>query len=446
MRMARLGINSQLFGLVLGLLFWLTTATASAEALRVVITKNEWNPLPIAIPVFINLAADSDTPVPAGIGGKISNVVVADLERSGLFLPLARKGFLQNVRALWEKGPYFGDWRKIGADAVVRGAARQKGNQLLVDLFLYDVYQGQPIGSGKRFSTTLQNWRDVAHKVADEIYTRLTGEKGYFRSRIAFVAQEGKQKWLALMDQDGANRVDLTKGRHLVLTPRFSPNGEHLFYLSYETGASRIFRWDIYSGKRAIQTNYPGLNSAPSWSPDGRRMALTLSKDGNPEIYLRDLQTNRLTRLTRNRAIDTSPSWSPDGKRIVFNSNRGGSPQLYVMDVSGGKPKRITFKGSYNAAPSWSPRGDWITFVKGGSGKFRIAVIKPNGKRERILTDSWMDESPAWSPNGRVILFSRQKGNLTKLYTIDITGKNERALPVAGNISASDPSWSPLVR
>ena len=419
---------------------------AADATLRIDITKGGLQPVPIAVPLFVNLSSDGKVTAQGTLGKQVSDVVMADLERSGLFTPLGRTTFLQNSDNLWRSRPVFPNWRKIGADALVSGAVRTDGPQVVVDFFLFDVYQGSMVGKGKRFTAPAQDWRHVAHRVSDEVYTRLTGESGYFTSRISFVAQKGKQKWLSLMDQDGANRVDLTKGRHLVLTPRFSPSGERLFYLSYETGEPRIFRWDLYTGRRVIQGNYPGLNSAPSWSPDGTRMALTLSKDGNPEIYLKDLKSDRLTRLTRNRAIDTSPSWSPDGRRIVFNSDRGGSPQLYVMDVDGGNSRRITYQGSYNAAPSWSPRGDLIAFVRGGKGGFRIAVINPKGKQSRVLTESWMDESPTWSPNGRVILFSRQQGSRTRLFTIDLTGHNERAVSLADNLDGSDPSWSPLIR
>lgn len=419
----------------------------AGAVLRIDISKSGLQPVPIAVPVFVDLAIAGRTPPPGSLGERISDVVTADLERSGLFRPMDRKAFLQSADALWRSGPRLHDWRLIGAEAVVRGSVRHVGDKITVDFFLHDIFQGTLLGRGKRFSASARNWRHVAHRVSDEVYTRLTGESGYFTSRVAFVSGEGRMKWLSIMDQDGANRIDLTRGKHLVLTPRFSPSGEHLFYLSYETGQPRIFRWDIYTGKRTLQGDHPGLNSAPSWSPDGRRMAMTLSKDGNPEIYLKELESGTLTRLTRHRGIDTSPSWSPDGRRIVFNSNRAGTPQLYVMEADGGNVRRITFKGGYNAAPSWSPRGDLIAFVKGGEGRFRIAVVDPKGERVRVLTDSWMDESPAWSPNGRVILFSRQTqgDRRSQLYTIDLTGHNERPVSLDKR-GESDPSWSPVIR
>lgn len=430
--------------LLLGLLI-LGSPSAQAAGLRIDITKGGLTPLPIAVPAFVNLSAGGQVAASGTMGSQISEVVTADLERSGLFRPINRSAFLQMPDTLWKTGPQFRDWRIIGAEAVVSGAARQEGDQVIVDFFLYDVFQGTLVGKGKRFTASLRNWRHVAHRVADEIYTRLTGETGYFTSRIAFVAGRGEAKQLSMMDQDGANRVDLIQGNHLVLTPRFSPDGDNLFYISYETGAPRIYRLNLISGSRTLQGDHPGLNSAPSWSPDGRRMAMTLSMDGNPEIYVKDLNSGHMTRLTNHAAIDTSPSWSPDGQKIVFNSDRAGSPQLYVVSANGGEPRRITYEGSYNAAPSWSPRGDLIAFVHGGGGRFRIAVITPEGKGMRSLTDSWMDESPTWSPNGRVILFSRQEGSRSQLYSIDLTGYNERLVPVGGE-DGSDPSWSPLIR
>jgi TolB protein len=449
----RLLPESAFLTLALTLLFWLASIPipeAAQAGMVIDITKGGQEPLPIALPQFVNLTAPGKIKKQVtssdDMGRRIAAVVTADLERSGLFKPLDEKSYLQKNRDLWQQGPHYRNWRLIGAEALVSGAVREKSGHLLVDFYLYDVYGGGTVGKGKRFTAPQQDWRHIAHRVADEIYTRLTGEAGYFTSRITFVAQKGDQKWLALMDQDGENRVDLTRGRNLVLTPRFSPDGEHLFFVSYEKGPPRIYRWDLYTGKRVMQGNYPGLNSAPSWSPDGRKMALTLSKDGNAEIYIKDLKTNKLTRLTRNSAIDTSPSFSPDGKKLVFNSNRAGTPQLYVMDANGRNVKRITFDGPYNAAPAWSPRGDYIAYVRGGSRRFRIAVIDPEGKKSRILTDSWMDESPSWAPNGRVILFSRQISSQTQLYTIDLTGHNERLMKLGGKLNGSDPSWSPLIQ
>ncbi|MBF0422471.1 MAG: Tol-Pal system protein TolB [Magnetococcales bacterium] len=426
---------------------WLCVISHPAlGALRIDITKGGLQPMPIALSDLVDLSPSGSVLGQNAWGHKLNEVITADLERSGLFKPLDPKSFIQSPAELWQQGPNFRDWRLIGAEAVVSGAVHEKDGKLIADFFLHDVFQGSLVGKGKRFTAPLRDWRHVAHRIADEIYTRLTGESGYFTSRIAFVASNGDMKWMALMDQDGANRVDLTHDRSLVLTPRFAPTGEQLFYLSYETGQPRIYRWELYTGKRTIQGDYPGLNSAPAWSPDGQRMALTLSKDGNPEVYLRDLRSGDLRRLTENNAIDTSPSFSPDGSQIVFNSDRAGSPQIYVMDANGGNARRLTFEGSYNAAPAWSPRGDLIAYVSGGGGHFRIAVIDPSGQNGRTLTDSWMDESPTWSPNGRVILFSRQTGSQTKLYTIDLTGHNERLVKLEDNINGSDPSWSPLIK
>lgn len=415
-------------------------------ALRIDITKGGLDPMPIAVPQFVELDTGGAPVSPSGMGQKIADVVAADLERSGLFRPLNRDGFLQDSLSLFQKGPEFKDWRLVGADAVVRAAVRESGDKIMVDFYLHDVFQGNEVGQGKRYMTPPKDWRYLAHRVADEVYSRLTGESGYFASRISFVASQGRRKWLAMMDQDGANRMDLTRGEALVLTPRFSPEGDNLFYVSYETGDPRINRFGIYNATKTRLSDYPGLNSTPSWSPDGSRIALTLSKDGNPEIYLKNLSSGTLSRLTNNTAIDTSPTWSPDGRFLAFNSDRGGSPQIYVMDTQGGAVRRISNEGKYNAAPAWSPRGDLIAYVKGVSGGFQIAVINPQTGSSRSLSNSWMDESPVWSPNGRVVLFSRQNGDSTRLYTIDLTGYNERVVPIEGGVSGSDPSWSPLIR
>ncbi|MBF0339917.1 MAG: Tol-Pal system protein TolB [Magnetococcales bacterium] len=433
--------------LVSGLLVLLAWLTPAQAALQIDISKGGLQPMPIAIPKFLDTNPDGSVNPSAAMGNRIADVVAADLERSGLFQILDRKGFLQDPASLWKDGPNFKDWRLSGAEAVVSGAVVDAGGAVNADFFLHDVFKGTPVGKGQRFSAPKQEWHMVAHRIADEIYSRLTGEAGYFSSRIVFVAERGDKKWLSIMDQDGLNRTDLTEGKSLVLTPRFSPKGDNLFFLSYVSGEPRIYRYELFTGKKFPEGDFPGLNSAPSWSPDGTRMAMTLNKDGNAEIYVRDLASGTLTRLTQHPGIDTSPSWSPDGRRIVFNSDRGGTPQIYTMNADGSNQTRITFEGNYNAAPAWSPRGDLIAYVKGGGGSFGISVINPQGNQDRTLTSSWMDESPAWAPNGRVIAFTREaQGRKSRLYTIDLTGQNERIVPMEPDIQASDPSWSPLIK
>ncbi|MBF0142516.1 MAG: Tol-Pal system beta propeller repeat protein TolB [Magnetococcales bacterium] len=431
----------------LALLVALSSLAASpAWAIQIDITKEGGlQALPIALPDFVSLDPGGAPGLPGEMGRKLVELVTADLEGSGLFRAVPRAGHLQDPVSLW-KGASYKDWRLVGAEAVVSGAVREAGGKLVVDFYLHNVYRGTLWGKGKRFTSSPADWRFVAHRVADEIYTRVTGEGPYFASRVAFIAEKGKRKWLSLMDQDGANRLDLQVGSAIALTPRFSPDGGRLFYVSFETGEPRIFRWDLYEGRKFQQGDYPGLNSTPAWSPDGRRMAVTLSKDGNAEIYIKDLFSQGLTRLTQNSAIDTSPTWSPDGRQIAFTSDRGGGPQIYVMGADGQNVRRITYEGKNNTAPAWSPSGDKVAFVMGGGGRFRIAVTDPEGAAVRVLTDSWMDESPTWSPNGRVLIFSRQEGSHTRLYTIDHTGHNERLVPVGDGIEASDPSWSPLIR
>ncbi|ABK42992.1 TolB, N-terminal domain protein [Magnetococcus marinus MC-1] len=441
----RLGIR-----LLASLLFLLLSGSVHAQGMMIEVQKQGLEPMPIAIPSFASVGLNGHVEVGDRFSHQLTGLVISDLSGSGLFRPLEQRGFLQPSDKLWQQGPDFRKWRLVGADAVVQGAITYRGSRIQVDFFLHDISRGTLIGKGWRFTTKPENWRHVAHRVADEIYTRLTGERAYFTSRIAFVAKRDKQSFLSMMDADGANRMDLkVKGRNdLVLTPRFSPNGEQLLYISYESSEPRIYLWDLYTGKRVKRSNYPGLNSTPAWSPDGNRMALTLSKDGNSEIYVIDMRNQSLQRLTYNAAIDTSPSWSPDGRRMVFTSDRAGTPQLYIMDADGSDVRRLTQRGQSSTAPSWSNRGDKIAFVRGGGGKFRIAVIDPTGRDEQLLTDSWMDESPTWSPNGRVILFSRQQqgSSRTRLFTIDITGFNEQEVPLEQDISASDPSWSPVIK
>ncbi|OSM01750.1 putative TolB domain-containing protein [Magnetofaba australis IT-1] len=407
--------------------------------------------MPIALPAFVSQNAQGKSGAPDALSQRITEVVSADLGNSGFFKIQNPDTYLQGSLDLWNRGPNYREWRLVGADAVVGGSALRDGDKLRVDFYLYDVAQGKLIGKGWRFSATINDWRHVAHRVSDEIYKRLTGQEGYFTSRIAFVAGEGRRKWLAMMDADGANRIDLDLGvkDQLVLSPRFSPDGERLFYISYESGEPRIYRWELYTGKRVRLTAFPGLNSTPSWSPDGTKMALTLSKDGNPEIYVQNLTTGQLKRITRHPGIDTSPTWSPDGETLAFVSDRsGGKPQIYTVRARGGNPERLTFEGKRNLDPAWSPNGDRMAFVRNEGGKFRIGVMDADGKNVQLLTDSWMDEEPTWSPNGRVILFSRQERGSGEqhLYTIDVTGANERRVRLPDGVEASGASWSPLIR
>nr|WP_246329439.1 Tol-Pal system beta propeller repeat protein TolB [Chthonobacter rhizosphaerae] len=417
-------------------------APASAE-LNIDISQGTVQPLPIAIPDFVG---GGDT---AQLGRDIAGVVSADLKRSGLFATLDPASFVDravNPNAL----PNFQNWRVINAQALVTGAiTRAPDGRLQADFRLWDVFAGQQL-TGQQFFTTPENWRRVAHIIADAIYERLTGEKGYFDTRIVFVDESGPKtnriKRLAIMDQDGANVRYLTKGQDLVLTPRFSPTTQEITYMSFGNGDPRVFLLNIETGQREVVGNFPNMTFSPRFSPDGQRVVMSLEQGGNANIYAMDLRSRSTTRLTDAAAIDTSPSYSPDGSRIVFESDRGGNQQLYVMSAGGGPAQRISFGQGRYSTPVWSPRGDLIAFTKQMGGRFAIGVMRPDGSGERILTEGYHNEGPTWAPNGRVIMFFRDAGGQSggpQLWSVDLTGRNEQRIPTPA--FGSDPAWSPLL-
>jgi len=415
--------------------------------LRVDITKGVPEPLPIAINSFYGA-----TPEVAKTGQDLANVISSDLERSGIFRPIDQRAFIQGVESL-RGGPRFGDWRLINAQALVHGAIEtQADGRLRVEFRLWDVFAEQQM-TGLAYFTTPSNWRRVAHIISDAIYKRLTGEGGYFDTRIVYVAESGPQnrriKRLAIMDQDGENHRYLTDGANLVLTPRFSPTTQEITYLSYSLREPRVYLFNLNTGQQEVLGDFPGMTFAPRFSPDGNKVIMSMAKDGNSDIYMMDLRTRQVTQLTAHPAIDTSPSFSPDSKQIVFNSDRGGAQQLYVMEADGSNVRRISFNQGRYATPVWSPRGDLIAFTRISQGRFFIGVMKPDGSGERMLADGFLVESPTWAPNGRILSFFRQspanaRGEFSsKIYTIDLTGFNERE--VLTPIDGSDPAWSPLI-
>lgn len=423
----------------------------NAEArVRIDLTNANADPMPIALSDF-----SSDTGKGKEMGVKIRDLIANNLRNSGLFDVIDKKAYLQSAESMNASLPNFSDWRFINSQALMIGHLEMldEVNQppkIRLEFRLYDTY-GESQLVGKRYTVDARFWRHIAHRVSDDIYADLTGEGGYFTTRIVHIGEAKVpgghvRKKLCVMDQDGGNYQCLTDGNHLVLTPRFNPELQKIIYMSYANGKPRLYLLDLPTGKQEIVGDFEGLNSSPRFSPDGSTIAMTLTKghEGNSEIYTMDLKTRVLKRITFNSGIDTSPSFSPDGKKIVFNSTRGGKPNLYIMDVDGNRVKRLTYGAGKYYAPVWSPRGDLIAFVKQIDGKFSIGVIDPEGDEERQLTESFLDESPTWSPNGRVILFARQKGDDTRIYTIDLTGYNLREVPTPTN--ASDPAWSPLLR
>jgi TolB protein len=415
-------------------------STKSAGPLEIDITQGTLSPIAIAIPRF--LGED------ARFAAEVTGVVIGDLERSGLFRALDQTSFIDQVRDL-NTLPRFQDWRVINAQALAVGrAGRAQDGRYFAEFRLYDVLTQQELVA-KRFAAEAIDWRRLAHRVADQVYERLTGEKGYFDTQIAFVDETGpkdrRRKRLAIMDQDGANVRLLTQGNELVLTPRFSPTAQEITFLQYVAEQPRVQLMNLDTGQREAVGNFPGMTFAPRFSPDGQRIVMSIGEGGASALVEMDLRTRQTRRLTQLTAIDTGPCYSPDGRHIVFESDRDGVQQLHVMNTDGSNLRRISYGNGRYATPVWSPRGDLIAFTKQMGGSFLIGVMKPDGSGERILTEGYHNEGPTWSPNGRVILFFRESQGASggpSLYSIDLTGYNERRVqtPAFG----SDPAWGPL--
>lgn len=414
---------------------------------RIDITRGNVDPLPIAINNF-----GGDNSYSNGLGSMIAQVITADLERSGLFRAINPHSFIEQLNNI-NIVPEFASWRQINAASVVAGDIKSVGDgKIRVEFKAWDSYTQKQI-CGSHYVAGDSQWRKIAHKIADEIYTNLTGEAGYFDTKIAFIAEHGdpfrKTKRLAIMDQDGENLTYLTSGKNLVLTPRFSPDNSKLIYLSYEKKVPKVFIYDLRTRDHKLLGSFPGMSFAPKFSPDGRYAIMSVAVNGVTDIYKIDLQTMQQTKITNGNYIDTSPSFSPDGSHVTFSSDRSGKSQIYVMDKNGGNQKRISFGDGSYFTPAWSPRGDFIAFTKILKGHFHIGVMRPDGSGERILTEGYMVEAPSWSPNGRVLIYtrgeehSRARLGRSKLQTIDLTGYHERDLNLP--IESSDPFWSNLM-
>lgn len=434
---------------ILTALLMLVFAMPANAEVEINVSGAQRKAMKIAIPEMLGSNSNIFTKIVGrDYGGKIRDVVVADLERSGLFEVIPERSYIEKLPSL-DYRPSFVDWQAIKAQAMVQSRIQElPGEKIRVDFRLWDVITEQEL-TGKTFTSTKENWRRLAHVVADAIYERLTGDKGYFNTRVVYVSESGmatrRIKRLAIMDQDGENHQFLTDGRNLVLTPRFSPNMQRITYLEYAGQNPRVYMMDLNTRSRQILGNFPGMTFAPVFSPDGNKVLMSYANNGATNIYEMNLGSRSIKQLTHEKgSISTSPSYSPDGSKIVFNSDRGGNQQLYVMDADGGNVERISFgKGRY-ATPVWSPRGDYIAFTKMANGAFYIGVMAPDGTGERILADGFLVEGPTWSPNGRVLMFFRQdRGSPVRLYTIDMTGYNERRIVTPAD--ASDPAWSPLL-
>jgi len=415
-------------------------APAAGQSAVIDVNRARVAPIPIAIPDF----PGSD------LGRQMTQVIANDLGNCGLFKPLAPAAFIQSAPA--GDVPDFQNWKTAGAQALVTGRVEGGGGSVRVEFRLWDVLPGQQI-QGTAYTTTAGNWRRIAHIIADVIYERLLGEKGYFDTRICYIANTGprgrRTKRLAIMDQDGANNRYLTDGAWMVLTPRFHPTRDEIAFMSYANNRPRVYIFDLGSGRQRVLGEWEGMTFAPRFSPDGGSVILSATRGGGSNIFRVDLGSGAQHQLTDSGAIDTSPCYSPDGSQIVFNSDRGGDQQLYIMGAGGGGARRISFGSGRYATPVWSPRGDLIAFTRLGES-FGIGVMHPDGTGERILSESFSVEGPTFCPNGRVIMFwrespardSRGSGYSARLASIDITGFNERAVPTPTD--ASDPAWSPL--
>jgi TolB protein len=416
----------------------------AAGEITIDINQGHLDPVPIAVPDFLG-----STAVEQRYGADIAAVISNNLTRSALFRSVPEEAFIEQLSDV-NVPPRFGDWRIIDANALlVGGVTVANDGRLNVDFRLWDTYAQEQL-VGVRFTTPPDNWRRIAHKISDAIYTELTGEDGYFDTRIVFIDESGpktnRTKRLAIMDQDGANPSYLTDGPYLVLTPRFSPTVQQITFLSYASGRPQVYLFDIDTGRSEILGDFPGMTYAPRFSPDGESLIYSYAENGNSDVFIMNLPTRQTRRLSNSPAIDTSPSMSPDSRRIVFNSDRGGSPQLYVMNADGSRVERISYGDGRYSTPVWSPRGDLIAFTKQLQGNFYIGVMRPDGQGERLLTSDYLVEGPTWSPNGRVVNYtseSRGVDSVAEIRSIDLTGYNERRVPTPG--AASDPAWSPLL-
>ncbi len=435
------------FKKLLFLLVFISLGTVSSLAeIYVDIDSGNIEPISIAIMDF-----DGDNNNNLETGKKITGVITNDLKRSGLFKPVSHEAFIdkkQNVADL----PNFENWSVINAQALLYGKLINKEDgKLRVEFHLWDVPAQQRI-EGQALITEASNWRRISHIIADYVYKRMTGDKGYFDTRIVYVSETGSKldrtKKLTVVDQDGENLKYLTDGKIPVTTPVFSNNSQKIAYVTYFKQIPRVYIFDIETGNQELLGNFPGMSFAPRFSPDDKYVVMSIAEDGNSDIYEMELRTKKLKRLTSHPAIETAPTYSPDGKRIAFISDRSGKPQIYTMNRDGSGVERITFGDGQYGDVNWSPRGDYLAFVKIKNNKFYIGLMFEDGTGERMIADGYMVESPTWSPNGRRIIFYEQtptKDGHDKLtvQSVDITGYNHETMKLPTD--ASDPAWSPLL-
>tara|TARA_B100001989_G_scaffold120016_1_gene84564 strand:+ start:617 stop:1942 length:1326 start_codon:yes stop_codon:yes gene_type:complete len=413
------------------------------------VTEGKIEPLPIAIVEFNQENKNEDN-----YSSKIQNIISNNLGNTGLFKILPNDSFLQSESEVFFQ-PLFSDWKLIDANFLVSGKVTLENNRLKVNFKLWDVYQEKLVINKNISGVSRSDWRILSHIISNLIYEKITGEKGYFDTKLVYVAEEGTQekkiKKLAIMDYDGNNHEILTDGNELVLTPRFSPDGKNIVFLKYKNNKASVYLMNIKSRKTKILGNFSGMSFAPRFDPNGKKIIFSLTDRGKSNIFIQNLENNEKFQVTNNKYINTSPYFSPDGNKIVFSSDRAGKQNLYIKGIKtiSSKVERITYgKGNY-ATPAWSPRGDYIAFTKSYRKKFFIGLIKTNGKGERLISEGYLTDGPSWSPNGRTLVFFKTVKNInnqyeTKLFTIDITGNLEKELITP--YQASDPDWGPSIK
>ena len=426
---------------------------AQDKPLRITITDGVVEPLPLAIPKFL-----SEIIAVKEVAKNISSLVSEDLTKTGLFRIIPDDAHISKITNFKALLPY-SDWKAINVQGLISGAVtitKLKNHDcedhrgcLVVKYKLFDIFS-ENIISAKAVFAEPGDWRGIAHKIADDIYFHLTGEIGYFNSKIAFISESGMKnerlKRLAIMDYDGANVEFLTDQNDIVLTPKFSPDGSYLIYTSFKLGMPQVHIMNLRTKKADVLDERIQMSFSPEFSPDGSSIVMSVVNDANTDLYIVDINSGIRRRLTSGPAIETSPSFSPDGSKIVYESDRSGTQQLYVLPLGVGEGRRISFGGGSYGTPVWSPNGDLIAFTKKSGRRFHIGVMRTDGSEERLLTSSFLDEAPTWSPNGRVIMFFRDKAGsrgTSSVFSIDISGRNLRKI-VTPN-SGSDPSWSPLL-
>jgi TolB protein len=428
-------------------IFLILTSLQQISAISTIqINRGHYKPTPIALNEIDGKNRDE-----LDLGAQIREIIEKDLNSCGLFRSIPTSAFIDNKVGI-QADPLFAAWRQINAAAMVNATVKKISHaKFEVSFVLWDCFAERDI-AGEIFEVPTKLWRKVAHKIADRIYERITGEKGYFDTKIAYIAETGnakrRVKRVAVMDQDGGNHQYLTSGKNLVLTPRFSPRADKILYLSYGKHGPKVHMKDLRTGQDNLVGHFPGMSFAPRFSPDGSKAVMSVSKDGATNIHEIDLSTMRTRKLTNStKAINTSPSYTPDGNSIIFNSDRGGSRQIYKMNSDGSNVTRISFSSGSYATPIVSPRGDYVAFTKILRGEgFFIGVMRLDGSGERLLANQYLVEGPTWSSNGRVIIYTeayypdRKGESRPHLKSIDITGYNERTIDTPHY--ASDPSWS----